>query len=211
MLPNDKCTLVQSVCFHNEPKGPVLRWGCTQLESHIRCPVHLDSKWVVLLSLSDHPYQSHTVYTNQQAVVSQHAKRAPSITSPSIHSTAADPNRVKEQQRRIGNGERHSNATADADSPSAKLDNKTKTIASKIIFDPIYGGFENSGEHALVMLGKRTALAFLISSIAFSVQAQKLGCVVLAIELIQGNAMCTHNDVSGFYGCETYQTRASSE
>jgi hypothetical protein len=51
--------------------------------------------------------------------------------------------------------------------------------------------------HTVIILGKRTAPAFLISLLPFSVEAQKLGCIVFAIELFQGYSMDPDSNISG--------------
>ena len=81
--------------------------------------------------------QSQTVYCSEQDVVSQHAKRLPSPSSPSIHGTAKDPSRIKSQKRRVGHCERHSNAATNADSPSKQLNNKANWVRVKVTADPI--------------------------------------------------------------------------
>ena len=81
--------------------------------------------------------QGHTVYCDQQAVVSQHSKTAASPSSPSIDNTATNPNRIKHSQGGIGHSERHSKRTANRHSPSRNFQVETNRIGSMVLPDPI--------------------------------------------------------------------------
>ena len=86
--------------------------------------------------LQNHTKQTHCVDCGQQNVVSQHAKRFPSPTSPSIHGTAKDPNRIKSKKRWRGHCERHSNTATNTNSPCKKLNNKANSVRLKVISYP---------------------------------------------------------------------------
>ena len=47
-----------------------------------------------LIALGYHPYQPNRINGGEQYVVSQHTKGFASPSSPSIHSTTSDPNRI---------------------------------------------------------------------------------------------------------------------
>ena len=87
--------------------------------------------------MSQHSNQTHTVYSGEQDVVSQHTKRLPSPSSPSIHGTASDPSRIQSQKRWVGHCERHSNTATNADNPSKQLNNKANWVRVKVTADPI--------------------------------------------------------------------------
>jgi hypothetical protein len=88
--------------------------------------------------LHPHSNQRYRIYSDQQQVVGQHSRAAPSPSCPCKNCTLRYKQRIQDQERWCGHCEHHGDCTTNAEKPCYNFQCASNRIRLPVVPDPVY-------------------------------------------------------------------------